>query len=163
LVERFPCNSRGSPAVSSLPRRTLSRPGNPRTCPQHLAPGGAAGGGSARSGEAALESRSGFRHRCWLLRHSQRGEASAAARMASTQATACRQRRPGAGCQLAARTLLRGSGIGGSERRWRSAANSRRAASGEKTLADATTARARTVRAPAAPRRSACLPCRNGR
>ena len=35
--------------------------------------------------------------------------------------------------------------------------------SGERTLAHATTARARTVRAPAAPQRPACLPCRNGR
>jgi hypothetical protein len=47
LVARFPCNSGDFAASGTLPQRTLTRPEDPRTCPQNLSPKTTSAGGSA--------------------------------------------------------------------------------------------------------------------
>src|SRR6266540_1452866 len=54
LVARFPCNSADFAASGTLPQRTLTRPEDPRTCPQNLSPKTTSAGGSAGRAQRVL-------------------------------------------------------------------------------------------------------------
>ena len=119
MAVRFPCNSRGFSGGVTPSSKDPQPPGNPRTCPQNLAPYGPPVEAGLVAGEAAFESSSGFitAAGCSVILSAARQRR---ARLAST----CRAGASGGGTPRWRR--LRGLRRGWRPRRWRRRRRGRR-------------------------------------
>jgi hypothetical protein len=69
LARRFPCNLAGFPLAAHLLRKTLSRPGDLRTCPQNLAPSKWVLVANVATPASRRRARSNIRRPFWLMAH----------------------------------------------------------------------------------------------